>query len=74
MLQHDTQKGTEGGEVHTGRNGITWTGSQKLENANIVSRLLQHAGRGAEKAVFVCQGSRGVMSLREWQVSVKARR
>lgn len=22
--EHETQKGAEGGELHTGRNGITW--------------------------------------------------
>ena len=27
-----------------------------------------------KQGVFVCQSSRGVMSLGEWQVSVKARR
>lgn len=65
VLQHDTQKGAQGGEVHTGRDGITWTGSQKLENANIASRLLQHAGSGAEKAGRFClSGLKGSDVLR----------
>lgn len=40
----------------------------------LLPNLSQHVGRWGEKAGFVCWGSRGVMSLGESQLSVKARR
>lgn len=64
MLQHDPQKGAEGGEVHTGRDGITWTGSEKLENADMASRSLSECWKGGRKSSFCLSGLKGSDVLR----------